>query len=36
MNGVWQTIWQEGDLVSRGVALLLLGMSVASGVVILW
>ncbi len=36
MNGVWQTIWQEGDLVSRGVALLLLGMSVASWVVILW
>ena len=36
MNGVWQTIWQEGDLVSRGVALLLLGMSVASWDVILW
>ncbi len=36
MNGVWQTIWQEGDLVSRGVALVLLGMSVASWVVILW
>ncbi|MFP5467376.1 MAG: MotA/TolQ/ExbB proton channel family protein [Gammaproteobacteria bacterium] len=36
MNGVWQTIWQEGDLVSRAVALLLLAMSVASWVVILW
>jgi biopolymer transport protein ExbB len=35
MGGVWQTIWQ-GDAVSRGVALLLLAMSVASWVVILW
>lgn len=36
MNGVWQTVWQEGDWLSRGVALLLLAMSVASWVVILW
>jgi biopolymer transport protein ExbB len=35
MGGVWQTIWQ-GDAVSRSVALLLLAMSVASWVVILW
>jgi biopolymer transport protein ExbB len=35
MGGVWQTIWQ-GDAVSRGVAILLLAMSVASWVVILW
>jgi biopolymer transport protein ExbB len=35
MGGVWQTILQ-GDAVSRGVALLLLAMSVASWVVILW
>lgn len=36
MGGVWQTVWQQGDGVSRGVALLLLVMSVASWVVILW
>ena len=35
MGGVWQTIWQ-GDAVSRSVALLLLAMSVASWVVIVW
>jgi biopolymer transport protein ExbB len=35
MGGVWQTIWQ-GDAISRSVALLLLAMSVASWVVILW
>lgn len=35
MGGVWQTILQ-GDAVSRSVALLLLAMSVASWVVILW
>jgi biopolymer transport protein ExbB len=35
MGSVWQTILQ-GDAVSRGVALLLLAMSVASWVVILW
>jgi biopolymer transport protein ExbB len=35
MGGVWQTIWQ-GDAVSRSVAVLLLAMSVASWVVILW
>ncbi len=35
MGGVWQTIWQ-GDLISRSVAVLLLAMSVASWVVILW
>jgi biopolymer transport protein ExbB len=33
--GVWQTLLQ-GDAISRGVALLLLAMSVASWVVILW
>lgn len=33
--GVWQTILQ-GDAISKGVALLLLAMSVASWVVILW
>lgn len=36
MNSVWQTVWIDGDWVSRGVALLLLGMSVSSWVVILW
>ena len=36
MDGVWQTVWQQGDGVSRGVALLLLAMSVASWVIILW
>lgn len=36
MGGVWQTVWQQGDGISRGVALLLLAMSVASWVVILW
>lgn len=36
MNGIWQTVWQQGDWVSRGVALLLLAMSVSSWVVILW
>ena len=35
MGGVWQTIWQ-GDAISRSVAVLLLAMSVASWVVILW
>lgn len=35
MGGVWQTIW-HGDAVSRSVAILLLAMSVASWVVILW
>ena len=35
MGGVWQTIWQ-GDAISRSVAILLLSMSVASWVVILW
>jgi biopolymer transport protein ExbB len=35
MGGVWQTILQ-GDAISRGVAVLLLAMSVASWVVILW
>ena len=35
MGDVWQTIWQ-GDAISRSVALLLLAMSVASWVVILW
>ena len=33
--GVWQTVLQ-GDAISRGVALLLLAMSVGSWVVILW
>jgi biopolymer transport protein ExbB len=36
MGGVWQTVWQQGDVVTRAVALLLLAMSVASWVVILW
>lgn len=36
MGGVWQTVWQQGDGISRSVALLLLTMSVASWVVILW
>lgn len=36
MGGVWQTIWQQGDTVSRSVAMLLLAMSVSSWVVILW
>ncbi len=36
MGGVWQSVWEQGDGVSRGVALLLLAMSVASWVVILW
>lgn len=36
LNSVWQTVWIDGDWVSRGVALLLLGMSVSSWVVILW
>lgn len=35
MGGVWQTIWQ-GDAISRSVAVLLLAMSVASWVIILW
>jgi biopolymer transport protein ExbB len=35
MGGVWQSIWQ-GDAISRSVAVLLLAMSVASWVVILW
>jgi biopolymer transport protein ExbB len=33
--GVWETVW-SGDALSRSVALLLLAMSVASWVVILW
>ena len=33
--GVWDTVW-SGDALSRSVALLLLAMSVASWVVILW
>ncbi|MEZ5644916.1 MAG: MotA/TolQ/ExbB proton channel family protein [Burkholderiaceae bacterium] len=36
MGSVWQTVWQQGDAVSRSVALLLLVMSVSSWVVILW
>ena len=35
-GSVWETVWQQGDAVSRGVALLLLAMSVSSWVVILW
>ena len=35
-GSVWETVWQQGDTVSRGVALLLLAMSVSSWVVILW
>jgi biopolymer transport protein ExbB len=36
MDGIWQTVWEQADLVGRSVALLLLGMSVSSWVVILW
>jgi len=35
MNGL-QQIWSEGDAVSRGVALLLLAMSVSAWVLIFW
>lgn len=34
-SGIWNTVW-HGDWVSRSVALLLLAMSVASWVIILW
>jgi biopolymer transport protein ExbB len=32
----WERFWAEGDAITRGVALLLLAMSVAAWVVILW
>jgi len=35
-GSVWQTVWEQGDAVSRAIALLLLAMSVSSWVVILW
>jgi biopolymer transport protein ExbB len=36
MTGGWEHFWAEGDAITRGVALLLLAMSVAAWVVILW
>jgi biopolymer transport protein ExbB len=35
-GGGWERFWVEGDAITRGVALLLLAMSVAAWVVILW